>query len=108
MAHVGQKFAFGATGGFGAVFGYPKLCRPPRHLLLEVFTMMAQFRVTFGDPAQHVVEALDEETDLLIFTVNVSYAVFCVLADFAGMLNQSHDWLRNKALQSTRQKERQG
>ena len=79
VAHACEKFALGAAGALGRLFGarglvdgHPQFAigvaqvlRALGHLLLEELTIFFQTRITMSDLPEHLVEAVDEGPDFV-------------------------------------------
>ena len=66
VTHIGQKFALGAIGGFGAVPGQHQFRSAGGDFLLEIVAIAKQRRVAKLDLREHGVEGVDELAQIVV------------------------------------------
>lgn len=65
MRHIGEKLAFGATGGQGMLHGFFEGFGTLLNALFEQFLMLFNFPALLAKHLDHLVEALGEELDFV-------------------------------------------
>ncbi len=117
VAHAREKFALGAAGAFRRLFGaggliddqlqlaigVAQIFRAIRDLLLEKLAIFFQARIAMPDLREHLVEAVDQRSDLVLGAALDAQAVVLLGGDALHGVRQIDDGTGDLLLQPRRE-----